>query len=293
MNNNSNNHNRRSANGNGPSDRRMRKRVPRKRGPQPGARKKITQRRKTLEEKEGTVRLNKFVANCGVCSRREADKLIEAGDIKVNGEVVTSLGSRVAKTDVVEYKGEKLTTSSKVYILLNKPKDTITTTDDPEGRKTVMELVEGAVDERVYPVGRLDRNTTGVLFFTNDGELAQRLIHPKRNIKKVYAVQLDKKLELDDLYKLENGLKLKDGRMKPDKVAYIDSEDQSKIGVEIHSGKNRIIHRMFNHLGYTVDKLDRVLFGAFDKRKLKRGEWRHLSDKEVKEIKLFVGMKAD
>lgn len=272
-------------------NRKMRKRIQRRKPGKPVARKKITQRKKTLEEKEGTVRLNKFIANCGVCSRREADKLIENGEIKVNGEVLTSLGSRVGPNDTVEHNGKPLQVSKKVYILLNKPKDTITTTDDPEGRKTVMDLVDGAVTERVYPVGRLDRNTTGVLFFTNDGELAQRLIHPKRNIKKVYAVQLDKALDLEDLYKLEAGIKLKDGQMKPDKVAYTDPGDPTKIGVEIHSGKNRIIHRMFNHLGYNVDKLDRVLFGNFDKRKLKRGEWRELGDQEVREIKRFVGMK--
>lgn len=277
---------------NNEGNRKLRKRVPRKKAGKPITTKKITQRKKTLEEKEGTIRLNKYIANCGICSRRDADKLIEAGEIKINGTVVASLGSRVAPSDQVEYKGEILSPSKKVYLLLNKPKDTITTTDDPEGRKTVMELVEGAYDERIYPVGRLDRNTTGVLFFTNDGELAQRLIHPKRNIKKVYSVLLDKPLELDDLYALENGIKLKDGLMKPDKVAYIDPSDQTKVGVEIHSGKNRIIHRMFNHLDYNVEKLDRVLFGNFDKRKLKRGEWRNLSDKEIQDIKLFVGMKG-
>ena len=288
MNSNSNNHN--GSNGGDGGSRKLRKRIPRKKGGKPVVRKKITQRKKTLEEKEGTIRLNKFIANCGVCSRREADKLIERGELSVNGEVVTSLGSRVAPSDKVEHNGNLLSQADKIYILLNKPKDTITTTDDPEGRKTVMDLVEIASDERVYPVGRLDRNTTGVLFFTNDGELAQRLIHPKRNIKKVYALQLDKDLDLADLEKLERGIKLKDGLMKPDKVAYIDPADPTKIGVEIHSGKNRIIHRMFNHLGYNVDKLDRVLFGKFDKRKLKRGEWRNLSDSEVKEIRIFVGL---
>jgi 23S rRNA pseudouridine2605 synthase len=272
-------------------NRKMRKRIQRRKPGKPVARKKITQRKKTLEEKEGTIRLNKYIANCGICSRREADKLIAGGEIVVNGEIVTSLGSRVIKADNVEYQGKPLATAKKVYVLLNKPKDTITTTDDPEGRATVMDLIEDSFDDRVYPVGRLDRNTTGVLFFTNDGELAQRLIHPKRNIKKVYAVQLDKELELDDLYKMEAGVKLKDGEMKPDKVAYTDPEDQTKVGVEIHSGKNRIIHRLFNQLGYNVEKLDRVLFADFDKRKLKRGDWRHLSEKEVKEIKLFVGLK--
>jgi 23S rRNA pseudouridine2605 synthase len=289
MSSNSENHQNNSEDAQG--NRKMRKRIQRRKPGKPEAKRKVTQRKKTLEEKEGTIRLNKYIANCGVCSRREADKLITNGEITVNGEVNTSLGSRVSNADNVEYQGKALSSAKKVYILLNKPKDTITTTDDPEGRRTVMDLVDGSFDGRVYPVGRLDRNTTGVLFFTNDGELAQRLIHPKRNIKKVYAVQLDRELDLEDLYKLEAGVKLKDGVMKPDKVAYTDPENQTKVGVEIHSGKNRIIHRMFNQLGYNVDKLDRVLFAEFDKRKLKRGDWRLLSDKEIKSIKLFVGIK--
>lgn len=242
-------------------------------------------------ETEGPVRLNKFIANSGVCSRREADALIGQGLITINGEVVTTLGTKVNPGDKVMYNGRRLSTTSKVYILLNKPKDYITTTNDPENRKTVMELVKNTGVDRVFPVGRLDRNTTGVLLFTNDGELMQKLIHPSSKVEKVYSVLLDRKLSKYDLETLLQGVNLEDGEMYADKIAYIDPDDPRKVGVEIHSGKNRIIHRMFNHLNYKVLRLDRVLFAGIDKRKLKRGEWRFLDEKEVRQL-MMAGRKG-
>lgn len=239
----------------------------------------------------GEVRLNRFISNAGVCSRREADELIGAGLVSINGAVVTELGSKVKAGDVVRFNGEKLTVEAKVYILLNKPKDAITTADDPDGRNTVMDIFDGKMRERIYPIGRLDRNTTGVLLLTNDGELANRLMHPKYEIKKVYKATLNKSLKPADLWNLSNGVELEDGFIKPDAIAQSDPKNKNVVGIEIHSGKNRIIHRMFEHLGYTVDKLDRVLYAGVEKGALKRGEWRELNEKEMKALKRSVHMK--
>jgi len=254
-----------------------------------GAGQRITQPRKVFVEPE-ELRLNKYIANCGVCSRREADELISAGRVKVNGKLVDVLGTKVKKTDKVELDNKPLSISEKSYIILNKPKDHITTTHDPQGRKTVMELIKDSGAERLYPIGRLDRNTTGVLLFTNDGLLAQRLIHPKRRIKKVYAVTLDKPLRKSDFEKIADGLELEDGWMRVDQIAYVEPEDKSKIGIEIHSGKNRIVRRIFESLNYEVVALDRVLFAGLDKLKLGKGKWRKLTDKELTRLKSVAGM---
>ncbi len=237
------------------------------------------------------IRINRYISNAGVCSRREADELITAGLVSVNGQVVTEMGLKVKAGDVVRFNGEKLNVEAKVYIVLNKPKDAITTSDDPEGRNTVMDLFEGKMRERIYPVGRLDRNTTGVLLLTNDGEMSQRLMHPKYEVKKVYKATLNKAIKPTDLWTLANGVELEDGFIKPDALGQSDPKDKSIVGVEIHSGKNRIIHRIFEHLGYTVDKLDRVLYAGLDKGKLKRGEWRELTEKELKQIKRMLHLK--
>lgn len=237
------------------------------------------------------IRINRYISNAGVCSRREADELITAGLVSVNGQVVTEMGLKVKAGDVVRFNGEKLNVEAKVYIVLNKPKDAITTSDDPEGRNTVMDLFEGKMRERIYPVGRLDRNTTGVLLLTNDGEMSQRLMHPKYEVKKVYKATLNKAIKPTDLWTLANGVELEDGFIKPDALGQPDPKDKAVVGVEIHSGKNRIIHRIFEHLGYTVDKLDRVLYAGLDKGKLKRGEWRELTEKELKQIKRMLHLK--
>jgi len=246
----------------------------------------------TVNKAEEEVRLNKYISNAGVCSRRDADKLISKGEIKVNGEVVTEMGYKVKPGDKVSYQNQRLLmVSNPVYILLNKPKDTITTTDDPEKRKTVMDLVADATDERVYPVGRLDRNTTGVLLLTNDGELAQRLTHPQRKVKKVYAAELDKSITDAHLTQLVTGIDLEDGMMFADTAALPDPLQKHIVGIEIHSGKNRVVRRMFEKMGYVVKKLDRVLFANLDKRKLKKGEWRMLTEKELRVLKNSVGLK--
>lgn len=236
------------------------------------------------EDLAGEIRLNKYIANAGVCSRREADKLIVAGEIKVNGTAITELGYKVQPTDKVVYKGRKLTPEKPVYVLLNKPKDFITTTDDPENRRTVMELVKNACEERIYPVGRLDRNTTGLLLFTNDGELARKLAHPSHNVKKIYKVELDKNITKEDFARIEEGLELEDGVAVVDGLAIVDN-DKKMIGIEIHIGKNRIVRRIFEHLGYEVVKLDRVMYGPLDKLNLPRGKWRFLTDKEIAKLK--------
>lgn len=231
---------------------------------------------------DGYVRLNKFLANAGICSRREADKLIESGVVEINGKIVTELGTKVAPTDKVRYGGETLHREALRYILLNKPKGFITTSDDPLDRRTVMALVEKACKERIYPVGRLDRNTLGLLLFTNDGDLAKKLTHPKHGVKKVYHVFLDKPLTKNDLLRLASGVELEDGKIQPDKIAYVEGEnDKKQIGLELHSGKNRIVRRMFEYLGYTVVKLDRVFFAGLTKKDLPRGKWRHLSEDEL------------
>ncbi len=230
------------------------------------------------------IRLNKFIANAGICSRREADKLIAEGEIKINGKVVTELGTKVSRADKVYYKGKSLRPEKPVYVLLNKPKDFITTTDDPENRRTVMELVKTAAEERIYPVGRLDRNTTGLLLFTNDGDLAEKLAHPSNEIRKIYRVEIDKPIAEDDFNKIEEGFDLEDGRVEVDKVAVVDSKGYS-IGLEIHIGRNRIVRRIFEHLGYEVLKLDRVMYAGLDKLNLPRGKWRFLTEKEIARLK--------
>ena len=228
------------------------------------------------------IRLNKYLADAGICSRREADRLIESGVVQINGKVVTQLGTKVEPTDKVQYGGQTLRREKLRYILLNKPKDFITTSDDPFDRKTVMALVEKACTERIYPVGRLDRNTLGLLLFTNDGELAKTLTHPKHGVKKLYHVYLDKPLTKMDMIKLVGGVELEDGKIQPDKLAYVEGEnDKKQIGLELHSGKNRIVRRMFEHLGYKVIKLDRVLFAGLTKKDLPRGKWRILTEKEI------------
>lgn len=234
-----------------------------------------------VKDEKTDIRLNKYIANSGVCSRREADELIKKGLVTVNGKVVTEMGHKVKKEDEVRFEGRKILPEPFVYILMNKPKDFITTTDDDLGRKTVMDLLADKVEQRVYPIGRLDRNTTGVLLLTNDGEVTQVLAHPSFNIKKVYHAVLDKKVSGSDLDKLVEGVELEDGVVFADAVTYVDNEDKSHVGVEIHSGKNRVVRRMFESLGYEVEKLDRVSFGIFTKKDLPRGKWRHLTQSEV------------
>jgi 23S rRNA pseudouridine2605 synthase len=235
---------------------------------------------------DDAIRLNKYIAAAGICSRREADQLISAGLITVNGKSITQLGSKVNPGDEVRYNGERLQSERLMYLLLNKPKDYVTTTDDPRERKTVMLLIRDACKERVYPVGRLDRNTTGVLLFTNDGELAKKMTHPSHNKKKIYHVFLNKGFTGGDLKKLSEGITLEDGFIQPDAISYASSENKREIGLEIHSGKNRIVRRMFESLGYRVDKLDRVYFGGLTKKNLPRGKWRFLSEKEINSLKM-------
>jgi len=232
------------------------------------------------------IRLNRFIAQTGLCSRREADELIRQGLITINGKLVTELGTRVLPGDEVRYNGQRLHEERKVYVLLNKPKDYTTTTEDPYAKKTVMDLVKNACKERIYPVGRLDRSTTGVLLLTNDGELAKKLTHPKFNKKKVYHVFLDKKLKNEDFRKIAGGIELDDGPIRPDALSWVDEEDKTQVGIEIHSGRNRIVRRIFEHLGYRVKKLDRVYFAGLTKKGLPRGHWRFLTDKEIKMLKM-------
>ncbi|MBQ4064400.1 MAG: rRNA pseudouridine synthase [Bacteroidaceae bacterium] len=232
------------------------------------------------------VRLNKFLANAGICSRREADNYIEAGLVTVNGVVVTELGTKVVPTDDVRFNAERINPERKVYVLLNKPKDCVTTVDDPQERKTVLDCLRGIGKERIYPVGRLDRNTTGVLLLTNDGDLASKLTHPKFMKKKVYHVTCDKNVAMSDMDLLVNGIELEDGPVYADEVTYVNDADRSQIGIEIHSGKNRIVRRMMEHLGYRVQKLDRVLFAGLTKKNLKRGDWRYLTEKEVNMLRM-------
>ena len=227
------------------------------------------------------IRLNKYLANAGVCSRREADEFITSGAVKVNGEVVTELGTKVKRSDEVLFNENPVSIEKKVYILLNKPKDYVTTSDDPQQRKTVMDLVKDACPERIYPVGRLDRNTTGVLLLTNDGELASKLTHPKFLKKKVYHVFLDKNVSTEDLQKIADGIELEDGEVHADSIEYADERDHTQVGIEIHSGRNRIVRRIFESLGYRVVKLDRVQFAGLTKKNLRRGDWRFLTEKEV------------
>ncbi|VAW26816.1 Ribosomal large subunit pseudouridine synthase B [hydrothermal vent metagenome] len=232
------------------------------------------------------IRLNKYLANAGVASRRAADQLIEGGAVSINGEVVTRLGTKVMPGDKVTFGGQTLKQEKPRYLLLNKPKGFLTTSDDPFNRRTVMSLVEKACPERIYPVGRLDRNTMGLLLFTNDGELAKKLMHPKFRIKKIYHVFLDKNLTRSDILSIANGIELADGKVIPDSIAYVaGADDKKQIGIELHSGKNRIVRRIFEHLGYQVIKLDRVFLAGLTKKDLPRGKWRFLTEKEINMLK--------
>ena len=232
------------------------------------------------------IRLNKYLANAGVCSRREADDFIQAGLVSVNGQVVTELGTKVLRSDNVVFHDQPVTIEKKVYVLLNKPKDYVTTSDDPQQRKTVMDLVKDACPERIYPVGRLDRNTTGVLLLTNDGELASKLTHPRFLKKKIYHVHLDKNVTAHDLQQIADGIELEDGPIHADAIEYASPTDKKQVGIEIHSGKNRIVRRIFEHLGYKVTKLDRVLFAGLTKKNVRRGDWRFLTEKEVDMLRM-------
>lgn len=249
----------------------------------------ISKNKKTdlgINAKAKPMRLNKYIANAGICSRREADKLIEAGAIKVNKIVITQLGFKVNPEDKVEFNGKILQGEKLVYVLLNKPKGFITTMDDPEGRDTVMSLVKKACSERIYPVGRLDRNTTGLLLFTNDGEMAKKLTHPKHNVRKVYDVELDKALTKNDMLKVAAGIELEDGFVSPHEIVYAGSgENKKHIGIEIRSGRNRIVRRIFEYFGYEVKKLDRVIFAELTKKDLPRGRWRFLTPIEINILK--------
>jgi len=240
------------------------------------------------ESETGLIRLNRYIANAGICSRREADKLIEAGAVQVNGQVVTVLGTKVSRTDKISYGDQALSREKLRYVLLNKPKGFITTTDDPENRKTVMTLIARACKERIYPVGRLDRNTTGLLLFTNDGEIAKRLSHPKYGIKKIYHVGLDKNLTVPDMKTVLAGVELEDGNVKADAIEYVgDGKDRTEIGLELHTGQNRVVRRIFEKLGYKVVKLDRVYYAGLTKKNLPRGEWRFLEEKELNMLKMI------
>lgn len=248
--------------------------------------------KKRIEYKEANidptvpVRLNKYLANAGICSRREADEFIQAGVVSVNGQVVTELGTKVLRTDDIRFHDQKVSMEKNVYVLLNKPKDCVTTSDDPQQRKTVMDLVKNACPERIYPVGRLDRNTTGVLLLTNDGDLASKLTHPKFLKKKIYHVFLDKKVTAHDMQQIATGITLEDGEVHADAIEYASATDKSQVGIEIHSGKNRIVRRIFESLGYRVVKLDRVLFAGLTKKNLRRGDWRFLTEKEVDMLRM-------
>lgn len=236
--------------------------------------------------KQAAMPLNKFVAHAGITSRRDAAELVKSGSITVNGKQITEPGFKVSRTDEVKYNGKKITSQKNlVYILLNKPKDFITTTEDPQGRKTVMDIVKSATPERVYPIGRLDRNTTGVLLLTNDGDLAQKLSHPSYQIKKIYEVRLDKALTKKDFDTIVQGVQLEDGFIAPDVLAYADARDKTIIGIEIHSGRNRIVRRIFEKLGYDVRNLDRVMYANLTKKNVERGKWRFLQEKEVRLLK--------
>lgn len=238
-----------------------------------------------------TMRLNKFIANAGVCSRREADTLIKAGKIQVNGKTITEMGFQVGRNDDVRYEGKNLVSEKLVYILLNKPKGFITTVSDERNRRTVMDLIKNAGSERVVPVGRLDRNTTGLLLFTNDGDLTKKLTHPSYEVDKLYQVQTDKNFQEADIQKLLSGFELEDGFTKADEVSRVEKGKLNEIGILMHSGKNRIVRRMIEHLGYQVLRLDRVMFAHLTKKDLPRGKWRKLSEPEIGMLKRFIGKK--
>jgi len=257
---------------------------------QDGPERTMRGRKKAAEPKDdGLIRLNRYISNAGICSRRKADELIEAGVVSVNGVVISELGHKVDPAkDEIRYNGELLKREKMVYVLLNKPKDYITTTEDPQERRTVMHLVEKASKERIYPVGRLDRNTTGLLLMTNDGDLADKLSHPRNNIVKLYQVELSKSLTQGDMNKIGFGLELEDGLIKPDSISYVAGGSKREIGIQIHSGKNRIVRRIFEHLGYEVVKLDRAVYANLTKKDLPRGRWRFLEEKEVIQLKHLV-----
>ncbi|MDG1804525.1 pseudouridine synthase [Flavicella sp.] len=243
---------------------------------------------KVVKNDVGGIRLNKYISNSGVCSRREADVLIAAGSAMVNGKVITEMGYKVQLTDEVRFDGTLINPETKRYVLLNKPKNYITTMDDERGRKTVMELVHMATKERIYPVGRLDRNTTGLLLFTNDGELAKKLTHPKHNVRKLYHASLDRKFAVSDLQKLSTGEFMVEGKkVFIDDVAYVEGQSKSEVGIEIHSGRNRIVRKIFDTLGYKVVKLDRVIFAGMTKKNIQRGHWRHLTEQELNNLKMI------
>lgn len=233
-----------------------------------------------------SVRLNRYLAAAGICSRREADDLISAGLVSINGTIITELGTKVKPGDEVKYNGERLKTERPVYILMNKPKDFITTVKDPHATRTVLDLIGNACRERVFPVGRLDKNTTGVLLITNDGELTKTLTHPRHEKKKIYHVTLDRAVSAADIRQIQDGLQLEDGLIKVDEVSYTDAHDKTTVGIEIHSGKNRIVRRIFEKLDYKVKKLDRVYFAGLTKKGLQRGKWRFLEEKEIGMLKM-------
>ena len=241
--------------------------------------------KEALTDPNEPIRLNKFLANAGVCSRREADTYIQAGVVKVNDQVITELGTKISRLDTVMFHDQTVKIEIKVYILLNKPKNCVTSTEDPEERLTVMKLVKNACDERIYPVGRLDRNTTGVLLLTNDGNLAAKLTHPSFKKKKIYHVWLDKDVAMEDMEKMANGIELEDGEIHADAISYVNEEDKDQVGIEIHSGRNRVVRRMFESLGYHVTKLDRVYFAGLTKKNLPRGKWRYLNEMEVNALR--------
>lgn len=242
--------------------------------------------KEVLADPNEPIRLNKFLSNAGVCSRREADEFIQEGVVQVNGQIVTELGTKITRQDTVLFKDQPVQIESKVYIVLNKPKNCVTTSDDPQERLTVMDLVKNACQERIYPVGRLDRNTTGVLLLTNDGDLASKLTHPSFKKKKIYHVWLDKNVSIEDMEKIANGLELEDGEIHADAISYASEDDKSQVGIEIHSGRNRIVRRIFESLGYHVVKLDRVYFAGLTKKNLGRGKWRYLNEREVNALRM-------
>ncbi len=264
---------------------------PNSRPSQPGKKLKKKKPFKQVKYKENAdpnapIRLNKYLANAGICSRREADEYIQAGVVKVNGEVITELGTKITRSDEVMFHNQPVQLESKVYVLLNKPKGFVTTTDDPENRKTVMELVKSAASERIYPVGRLDRATTGVLLLTNDGDLASKLTHPKYEKRKIYQVWLDKPVAMEHMQAIADGIELDDGEIHADAISYVTEEDLTQVGIELHSGKNRVVRRIFEKLGYRVLKLDRVYFAGLTKKKLSRGKWRYLTEQEVNMLRM-------
>ena len=273
----------------GQQPRNARPQRPRTAGYNPNAKysmKKQIEYKDILTDPNEPIRLNKYLANAGVCSRREADEFISAGVVSVNGEIVTELGTKIKRTDEVKFHDEPVSVERKVYVLLNKPKDCVTTSDDPQERKTVMHCVKDACKERIYPVGRLDRNTTGVLLLTNDGDMASKLTHPKYLKKKIYHVYCDKNVTKADLDQIAAGITLDDGEIHADAISYASETDKKQVGIEIHSGKNRIVRRIFESLGYKVVKLDRVYFAGLTKKGLKRGDWRFLTEMEVNMLRM-------